>query len=63
MAVLIIVRMKAGERKFDNKWGRSLSRKGVMDVAIMDKVVKIMVDEKRSREQLISEIMAKGAWA
>jgi hypothetical protein len=63
LAVLIIVRMKAGERKFDNKWGRSLSRKGVMDVAIMDKVVKIMVDEKRSREQLISEIMAKGAWA
>jgi hypothetical protein len=32
-----------------------------MDVAIMDKVVKIMVDEKRSREQLISEIMARGA--
>jgi len=32
-----------------------------MDVAIMDKVVKIMVDEKRSREQLISEIMASGA--
>ena len=32
-----------------------------MDVAIMDKVVKIMVDEKRSREQLISEIIARGA--
>lgn len=32
-----------------------------MDVAIMDKVVKKMVDEKRSREPLISEIMAKGA--
>jgi len=32
-----------------------------MDIVIMDKVVKKMVDEKRSREQLISEIMARGA--
>lgn len=32
-----------------------------MDIAIIDKVVKKMVDEKRSREQLISEIMARGA--
>jgi len=32
-----------------------------MHVAIMDRVVKIIVDEKRSREQVISEIMARGA--
>jgi len=32
-----------------------------MDVAIMDKVVIKMVDEKRFREPLISEIMARGA--
>jgi len=61
LAVLVILRMKAGERKFDSRWGRSLSRKGVMDVAIMDKAVKIIVDEKRSWEQLISEIIARGA--
>jgi len=61
LAVLITVRMKAGERRSDNRWGRSLSRKGVMKTAIMEKVEKIMVDEKRSREQLISEIMARGA--
>ena len=61
LAVLVIERVRAGERKSANRWGRSLSRKGVMDVAIMDKVVKKMVDEKRSCEQLISEIMARGA--
>lgn len=61
LAVLMAVRMRAGERKSDNRWGRSLSRKGIMDVAIIDKVVKKMLDEKRSREQLISEIMARGA--
>jgi len=32
-----------------------------MHVAIMDRVVKIIVDEKRSREQVISDIMARGA--
>jgi len=61
LAVLVTARMKAGERNSDNRWGRSLSRKGVMNVAIMDRVVKMIVDEKRSREQVISEIMARGA--
>ena len=32
-----------------------------MDMAIMDKVVKMIVDEKRSLEQLISQIIARGA--
>jgi hypothetical protein len=63
LTVFVAVRMKADERNSDNRWGRSLSRKGVMHVAIMDRVVKIIVDEKRSREQVTSEIMARGAWA
>lgn len=61
LAVLVIVRMRAGERKSDNRWERSLSRKGVIGVAIIDKVVKTMVDENRSREELISEIIDRGA--
>ena len=60
LAVRVVLRMKAGDRKFCSIWGRSLSRKGVMEAESMERVVMTMVDAKRSCAEMTSERRSRG---
>lgn len=60
LAVRVALRMKAGDRKFCSMWGRSLSRKGVMEAESMERVVMTTVDAKRSCAEMTSERKSRG---